>query len=354
MKRLIIADVKSFNNGGKSTGHYFSIAQNYLDLYGEVVETKVAGGQIYQSGFDKSVLFQLPYNSDSWSSSIKNKLHTLLNCRYLFKKTGTDDVIVMQHSGASTTFLGIALYAKKRNNIYVIQYDTDAISSFVKRWIFSLAKKRIKGFICPSERIAESYGVKGCVVTDYIYQEKGQIVRLPYKDRKYDFVLVGNIAKDKGVVEAATLFAGTRYRVLIAGKGEESYMQILENVCKAAGNIELHLGYVDAVDYYRYIKEARYCMLNYSGVYSDRSSGVVLDVLFNGTPIVGHRCKALSFVERENVGILFDDISNFDPEGVLNENDYYKYQDGIDKFLAKQKYLRDKVIDFLNLKLQYK
>ena len=33
MKNIIIADLKSNNNKGKSTGHYFAVAQNYFELY---------------------------------------------------------------------------------------------------------------------------------------------------------------------------------------------------------------------------------------------------------------------------------------------------------------------------------
>ena len=33
MKRLIISDIRSYNNKGKSVGHYIAVAQNYIDLY---------------------------------------------------------------------------------------------------------------------------------------------------------------------------------------------------------------------------------------------------------------------------------------------------------------------------------
>ena len=63
MKRLIIADVKSTNVNGKSSGHYFSLAQNYIDLYESEFEVKVAGGPVYQTAFDEVRLFRLPYDS---------------------------------------------------------------------------------------------------------------------------------------------------------------------------------------------------------------------------------------------------------------------------------------------------
>ena len=33
MRRVIIADAKSFSRNGKSTGHYFTVADNYLEVF---------------------------------------------------------------------------------------------------------------------------------------------------------------------------------------------------------------------------------------------------------------------------------------------------------------------------------
>lgn len=49
MKRLILADVKSLNIKGKSIGHYFTLAQNYIDLFGDYCQVKIAGGPIYKT-----------------------------------------------------------------------------------------------------------------------------------------------------------------------------------------------------------------------------------------------------------------------------------------------------------------
>lgn len=351
MRRLIIADVKSHNNNGKCTGHYFSVAQNYLDLFRGICDIKVAGGPIYNGRFASSDLFGLPYSSIDGENILKNKWRVMQNCRHLFRNTNKEDVIVMQQSGSATMFFFIALFARKKNNIYVIEYGTESRDGFIKNCLFNWAKKKIKGFICPNERIGKCYELPYCIVTDYIYTGKLQISDIPkYPEKKYDFAMVGSIWPDKGVVEAVERLSSTQYKILVAGNPAIENLGVrLKELAKQNSNIELHLGYVSEEDYYKYIRSSRYCILNYSGCYSDRSSGVVLDVLFNGVPIIGHRCNAFRFIEDKNMGMLVDDMKVFNPDEVINEKTYNKYMDGLCQYLKKQSLYKKKLVDFLKL-----
>jgi len=350
MKRLIIADVKSYNNNGKSTGHYFAVAQNYQDLYSDYCEVKVAGGPIFKTKFDKKDLFLLPHDFIPNKNWLKSKWQVLMNCRYLFKHTLTEDKIVIQQSGLSTAILGIALFAKRKSNIYVIAYDTDAVASPIKKMIYKLAKHKIKGLLCPHEHVANAYGIPNCIITDYIYAKKEIVPVTTFENKKYDIAIIGSICHGKGVPEAAKVLTKKNCRVLIAGKADKHLADKLHEICDIANNIELQIGFVSYENYYKYIREARFCLLNYHGVYEDRSSGVALDIIFNGTPILGHRCTALNFVEEENVGLLFDDINKFDFSILLQKDNYSNYLNGITSYLTKQKEFMKNIIEFLNLR----
>lgn len=350
MKRLIIADVKSYNNNGKNPGHYFAVAQNYLDLYSDYCKVEVAGGPIFETYFNKKNILLLPYDFISGMNWLKNKFRVLMNCRYLFKHVTADDIIIMQHSGASTTLLGIAIFSTKKNNINLIQYDTDALSSLPKRIIFKLAKHNIKSILCPNKYIADAYGLPSCIVTDYIYPKSEYENSISFEKKKYDISIVGSICSDKGVIEAARALAKTNYRVIIAGKADKQLSDELHKICDRSENIELNIGFINNEDYYEYIRNARFCVLNYHGVYEDRSSGVVLDILFNGTPIIGHKCKALDFVLKSNVGYLFDNIDNVTFDDIINKDRYEDYQKGIKKYLDSQKKYKQSVISFLHIK----
>lgn len=350
MRRLLIADVKSYNNNGKSTGHYFAVAQNYLDLYKDCCEVKIAGGDIFKTHFDLKDIFLLPYDYIPSMNWLKSKWRVLMNCKYLFNNTKHDDIIVIQQSGLSTAILGIALFAKNKRNIYIIAYDTDAVSSQIKKIIYHLTKSKIKGLLCSDRHISDVYKIPSCVITDYIYPNtNNNLTVIPYENKKYDIAIVGSIWPDKGVIEAAKVLANTKYKVLIAGKANKQISDILNNICKSAKNIDLHIGFINDNDYYTYIQKARFCMLNYHGVYEDRSSGVVLDILFNGTPIIGHECKALDFISTSNVGYLFDDINNVNFDDIINKEMYENYQKGIKKYLNSQKKYKQSMVNFLNL-----
>lgn len=348
MKRLIIADVKSNNNNGKSTGHYFAVAQNYLDLYHDCCNVIIAGGPIFKTAFKEKDILLLPYDHLQGLNWLRNKWHVLMNCRFLFKNTSPTDIIVMQHSGATTTLLGIAIFASKKN-LFLIQYDTEAISSYFKRLIFNLAKHKIKGLLCPNIHIAESYVISNCIVPDYIYPQEKCYSTSCFEEKKYDIAIVGSICPDKGVIEATKALTKTKYKVLVAGKADETVANRIKNICKDNSNIELHIKYLTNEDYQKYIRCARFCLLNYSGVYADRSSGVVLDILFNRTPILGHKCNALNFIDEENVGFLFDDINNVCFDDIITKENYERCQKGITKYLDSQKKHKQKVIEFLNL-----
>ncbi|MBS5876518.1 MAG: glycosyltransferase [Prevotella sp.] len=347
MKRLIISDIRSYNNKRKSVGHYIAVAQNYIDLYNNYFDVKVAGGPIFKDSFKIKNYVPLPYDFIEGGNWIKNKLKILINCRFLFKSICKEDIVVIQQSGLSTILFGIVLFAKKRSNIYIISYDTDAISSKIKKIIYSFAKKKIKGIICPNERIMHAFDLSGCIVPDYIYTKNIENF-VPYNNKKYDIAILGRINADKGVIEAAKYLSNTKYKVLIAGKADENLICDLKNICNSSSNIILNLDFINDEDYNNYIRYSRYCLLNYRGTYNDRSSGVVLDNLFNGTPILGHNCRALTFIEKEKLGYLFDDLKNIDFNLIFTENTYVCYQKNIIVYLKEHKKYKSKVIEFLN------
>ena len=48
----------------------------------------------------------------------------------------------------------------------------------------------------------------------------------------------------------------------------------------------------------------------------------MLDILFNGAPIIGHKCNALNFISISNVGYLFDDIKEVNFRDIINKEKY--------------------------------
>lgn len=347
MKKLVIADIRSMSTGGNAVGHYFTVAQNYLDLFKDICEVKIAGGPVYKNKFEKKDLLLLDYNAESNCSSIENKRRELCNLRQLFQLC-ENDVIIFQSSAVSTVYIGIALWAKKQD-IYMIQYNTMSLDSTIKRFIYKTAKNKIKGMICPDDLIGKEYQIPYTVVTDYIYtgsqKEKNLI---PLESKKYDFGFFGIITKDKGVLEVAQYFALKNYKVVIAGYPVDAELgEKLKKICQDKINIELRLQYLNEEEYIDGIRNCKYCILNYSGAYSEHSSGVIYDILFNGTPVVGTNCKALKSVAEFKAGYVYRNIEDIDLESLMDKKIYDEYCHNILSFKKAQDLYAQQIRSFV-------
>lgn len=339
-KRLIVADIHSNNNRGICSGHYYTVAQNYKDLFKDVCEVKFASGPIYLKHFDKEEMIMLPFDHIAGEPLWKKVVKEVINLRTLLKKISKDDIIVMQQGAPLSIILGLSLFYRGGQKLYQIQYSNQPMQSFIRRFLYRhFVMKKLSGTICPTDELGKLYGTPYLVVPDYIYieniQEKKEI---PYSEKKYDFCIVGRLNPDKGVIGAIKRLRGTKYKFLIAGRPDsETFRNEIVETCKDASNIELLLGYVSDDDYINYIRSSKYCILNYQAEYARRSSGVIFDILFNGTPVIARRCETLSVIEKFNAGYVLDDILLFNPEEVLIEEKYLEYLNGILAYKKKHK-----------------
>lgn len=351
MKRLIIADIKSPNNNGTCTGHFFAVARNYQKMFQDSVETLVAGGPVYRKQFAGHLL-SLP--SDVLlvgESKLKNKWKFLQNARALFRKTH-GDTIVVQQGGVITAFLAIALFYHRRSKLFLIQYSREGFRLAAGKLLYRLCKSKIDGIVCPNDMVGQSFGgVPYCVVPDYIYTGERNEPSLSYEEKKYDVCFIGRIEAEKGIIEVAKKIGGSPYRMIIAGKSENENMEkVLAEVCSTCSNIELHIGYLSDEDYVTYIRNSRFCFLNYQGEYSKRSSGVVLDTVFNNVPIIGCRCKALDFIGENGIGYLYDDLQSVNLQEILTKAHYDQYVANIALYKKKHVQYKEKLAKFLGIK----
>ena len=347
MKRIVIADIKSLSMDGKAIGHYFAVAQNYLDIFEGINEIKVAGGPIYKTKFNEKDLLLLKFNAESKLGLIANKWRELCNLRLLFNLC-KDDTIIFQSNAILTVFLGIILWGRKNQDIFIIQYSTEYLENSLKRFIYMRAKRKIKGIICSNKLIGEKFDLPYTVVTDYIYTENQEDLSfIPFEEKKYDYGICGIITRDKGIIEVAQKLAGTNYSILIAGYTDDK--ALLDELKKIAinNNIHLKLGYLNEKEYVEAIRDCKYCLLNYSSAYSEHSSGVVFDFLFNLTPVIGTNVKALEVVKKYNVGHLYENIGNFDFGICLNKKVYEKYCNNINLLKKEQSEMAKQLILFV-------
>ncbi len=330
-------------------GTFFSVARNYYELFNKETKILVAGGPIYNGQF-KNIRLNLPYDiMIQGESKCKSKFKYFRNAKVLFEQSH-GDIIVIQQGGVITSFIAILLFYHKKSRLFLIQYSKEGVSSMAKRLLYTLVKYKIDGIICPNDMVGNAYGKPYCVVPDYIYIPNTNNKIKTYSEKKYDICFVGRIEEEKGVLDVAHKIAGTKYKMIIAGKiRDESLQKRLENLCLNCSNIELNIGYISDETYYNILRDSRFCILNYQGEYSKRSSGVVLDTIFSDVPIVGKRCTALNFVEDNNVGFIYEDLAKLNLDEVMNEAFYQKCLDNIKTYKQKHSEYKLKLASFLGI-----
>lgn len=353
--KVYIVDILSNNNYGKCTGHYIPVAKNYLSLLYPGSDVTISAGRIYGDSFMENQMLWLPYSISSkpglWNN-IKGKIQSLINCYYFFQHADENSIVIWQQSTAVTSCVGLWLLCRRRDlRIYMIQYSQTALNSKLKRFIYDRAKSKITGFICPNDSVGKAYKLPYCVVPDYIYTGDNECDKaISFEDRRYDFCIVGRFNKDKGVVETIERLKDSRYKVIVAGRPDsEVYGNLIKEAVDNCSNIELHLGFIESDDYNNYIRNSKYCILNYQGEYSIRSSGVVYDIIFNGVPVIGSRCSALQFVEDNEIGHLYESLNDIQIENLMNTKQYEIFMQKISIYRNFHKNYIKKIQDFLGL-----
>lgn len=348
-QKVIIADIKSVNNNGKSEGHYFPVARNYLEMLYDDFDVKVAGGPVYKNFFSSNELFELPYDNTG-SHRLLNLVRTLINGFYLIKNR-EDATIVFQCSGVSSVLLLLTLINTKAR-ILMIQYDDMIQNSKVKSLLFKMGKSKISGVICPGDEIGKSLELPYCVVPDYIYVPKQMPKCIDYKEKKYDFGMYGVLAYGKGIYEAAEYLSKTQYKVKIAGKVAslpediEMYEKLLQ-LAEKNENIDLEIGYLADNVYREYILASRYIILNYSSSYALRSSGVILDAIYSRTPVIAKDRAYVQFVKEHGIGCVYSELTDLKLDELLNAERYGQYLDAIERYLETQKTELERMVGFI-------
>lgn len=345
---LFVADIQSIcNEKNQCIGHWFAFAQMYQQLFAGISKVVVAGGDVYEPSFGNNNFLLLPFNVNEGTKHFEILRRFIINAIELFKQA-KGQTIVLQYGSPFSTHIA-ALLAYKKCNLYLIEYSTDGIRGVVRSFVWSLLKKKVKGIICPNDEIGKSFGVPYCVVPDYIYTGDIQNTSIAFEEKLFDFCIIGRLNEDKGVVETINALKNKECKLLIAGNPDsDSYKSEIQNAIIGAPNITLDLGFLPKEKYDHYIKYSKFAILNYQEEYSNRSSGVVFDMLFAGVPVIGHKCKSLEFIEDMKMGILFDNIELFKPEIAYDERIYNMYINNIIEYRRLHKMYKEKLLSFFN------
>lgn len=341
---IYISDILSYRDkNDHNTGHWIPLAKMYCEIFGRNNVT-IVGGPVYEKHVAGYQYFQLPYDIVEGTGHFETLRRMIVNARVLFREC-RNQTIILQYGNPFSNHIAVLL-AYRKCKLYLIEYSIIGISGLLKSFVYKIIRQRTTGIICPNEVIMHKFNIHSCVVPDYIYTNNNVIVENTYSKRKYDFCVIGRITEEKGVIEVVKYLQNTKYKVLIAGKPEtEAIRQELEHL--QCDNVYMNLSYISESEYQSYLEASKYAILNYSGEYSNRSSGVVFDTLFNGVPVIGKKCQALAFIEKQDLGVLYNNLSDVDFDSLLKESTHCSFVNNIYAYKEKHLEYRNKLINFI-------
>lgn len=346
MKNIIIADISSIKKNGQCFGHYAKVAKMYQRMFFPFSQVKVAGGPIYKNIVSESDLVMLPFDSDvdilaSKIYILKSKVKYILNAKKLFEKV-EDEVIVCQPYSFMAWMLSIILFGHKKN-IYLIEYKNER-QGILNQIFFKMAKKHIKGVICPNKEVGMSYDLPFLCVPDYIYCDEEK--QNKDCDSIYDVGVIGIMSEGKDIEDVVDSFSGTNTKVLIAGYFSDKD-RVEQLVHKKTSNITIVDKYLSEEEYESFFEQVRFVILPYKNYYRYASSGIIFDILFHHRPVIVKKFPNFEFVEEFNVGVVYQESLYELSDSTISKENYEKFSENIDRYLEENRKNIRFLFDFL-------
>ncbi len=344
MKSVLIADITTLTEEEKIYGHFAKVAKQYEIVLSEKYNVLIGGGKTYLNHFPDDKVLRFPYsilrshNYGRIKNKFQNKMHEFINACVALKSDC--DIIVFQNLNETPVYLALLLFHKSR--VYMIQYQKGLTGS-VKKILYGLVKKHIRGVIASSEAVGEFYQRPYVVVPDYFPMNKEHKGN---QKTKYDALIIGTINSWKDYESVIRFFSGTDLTLVIAGKFNDK--KYLENLRKGAKeNITFIDKYLTDDEYISLIEESKFIILPYKSQYEEKSSGVLLEALYNNRPVIVPDMKSFKIVKEFNLGIVYKKFDTELLEQLKDEKAYQQYKEALSDFMKKQEEGKGRLLDFI-------
>lgn len=340
-KSLLLVDTTSLSHKGKIYGHGAKVAQNWYCALSDYFNVKVAGSYLYKGIIPDEDFLQLPFPYNENDNTLVYKIKCILNgIRALCSKV---DVIIFQNQFITPVYVAIHLFPKKkRKKIYIIEYSNpiDVPNRPNEgRWFLKIQNK-INGIITSLTSVSESVSCRSYVIPDYFPEKSFPIC----KNKTIDFVVLGTASYQKDYEMVVDALNRTNYTCVIAGNFEDkARYRKLKNL--ASDNVTIVDQYLSEDQYTSYIEASKFVILPYNREhYSEKSSGVVLEALYLGVPVIVPDVPSFSFVRENELGLLYNRSIL---EVLRDYPDSVKYQDSIRKYIEGIEHRISKFVEFL-------
>lgn len=342
MKKVIIAEVTGFIHNGKPSAHYWKVARQYEQILSGRFRVKIAGPKQFSKYLPEYKIIAMPYSNKGLKQynaieSIIKILREIANYRFIMKHNA--DIVIFQSSGFLSLCISLFLFKPDRD-IFMIQY-TDILHSFKYRFLFSRARKYLRGVISSIEHVAGLYHDNYLIIPDYL--PVGNKECDENSDYIYDYCVVGIMFPGKDVDDVVNTFRNTDKKVVIAGyfKDKSMYERIIR---VKSTNIKVINEYISKEKYDKIICSSKYVILPYTQYYNDASSGVALDALYRGRPVITKNLRGFDYIDKNGLGFLYNEsVSEFSQD----KNHYKDYKSNIRQYISQKRKLSRELAEFI-------
>jgi len=358
-EKLLIADCLGKHDGkGMPFGHYITFFEQYYKILKDNFEISLGVTKEYQKHLNFcnkffTIRFGLNYGDTYKKYNIFDKyisiskviinIITVLNSNY--------NIILFQQIKNMFSLIPFALYLGKKR-IFIIVYKDyfnsgGKIKRLLKRLLYVLAKRKIKGLIVGMEELGKIYNHNYLVMPDYIFTSK--YIDESTASIKYDIAVLGIITNAKQIIDVVMSFYKTKYQVIIAGKFKDN--EQYKKVCQFnSDNITIVNDYISRKRYFNIIQSTKYVALPYDPIeYKLNSSGVFYDAIYHLRPLITSDTVFFKRVKENKIGYVYKNSIRESKEILEDTKIYREYVNNTKEYVKSiNKDNKNKLIKFLS------
>ncbi len=355
-EKLLIADcLRKYDDKGNPFGHYITVFEQYYQILQDDFEVSLGVTKEYKKKINFcdrffTIRFGINYSKtynrlDKYFSLVKEMLNVImvLNSKY--------NIIIFQQTNFIFSLNPLIFYFGKKKIFFIIYKDylnsSGKIKRLLKRLIYGLAKKKIRGLILGIEKLSNIYKHNYLILPDYVFTNKYyNSNNIPIM---YDIAILGIITNSKNIYDVLSSFYNTKYKIIIAGifKDNEQYKKVYKF---KADNITIINDYLSRERYDDILQSTKFVALPYNPtIYKLSSSGVFYEAIYHFKPVITSNTEFFKRVEENKIGYVYKHSIKEYIHILNNSKIYNDYVRNIKNYVKKiNKDNKDRLISLLH------
>lgn len=306
--QIAIVDTLTLSLNDSVYGHFPKVTLQLCDALSKRFDVAVVAGSTYKKYFDESKLETLPYfitkadfDSKSFFIKVKTKVKSFVNTISVLRNKKYD--VLIFHDNNQSLLYFLLVFFKPTQHIILIRYTRNKAGATA--FLYQSIKSKLSFIITSLDSVSNSYSNDTLIIPDYLPTDEFSD-SLP--DPLYDLVIAGTISACKDIEDVLTSVFNSNLTVKVAGHFEnEDRYKALKVKYENCNRIMIENKYLSEVEYSDLLRLGQFVLLPYkTDSYTNRSSGVILDAVYRGKPVIGSNIEAFEVIKTHNIGFVYN------------------------------------------------